>query len=125
VTGVQTCALPILTRNENNKNLVIIHYDENFGPIEKVLVNGKEYERRCKTGCSIIIPDNEAVTLEAYNIWEGRAIATLDPMESEEEDIKFDESNIIWYAILGLIAAIVLWRESKRILRWLGLSTHD
>ncbi len=113
------------TRNENNKNLVTINYDENFGPIEQVLVNGKEFERRCKTGCSIIIPDNEAVTLEAYNIWEGRAVATLDPMESEEEDIKFDESNIIWYAILGLIAAIVLWMESKRILRWLGFSTID
>lgn len=114
-----------VTRNENNKNLVTINYDENFGPIEKLLVNGKEYERRCKTGCSMIIPNNGMVTLEAYNIWEGRAVAYLVPTESEEDSIKFDESSIIWYAILGLIAAFVLWRESKRILRWLGFSTVD
>ena len=114
-----------VTRDENNKNLVTISYDENFGPIEQVLVDGKEYERRCKTGCSMIIPNNEAVILEAYNIWSGRAAASLDYMESKEENIKFDESDIIWYAILGLIAALILWRESKRILRWLGFSTVD
>jgi len=114
-----------VTRNENNKNLVIINHDENFGPIEKVLVAGKEYERRCRTGCSIIISNNEAFTLEAYNVWGGRATASLDYVESKEENIKFDESSIIWYAILGLIAGIILWRESKRILRWLGFSTVD
>ncbi|HWP52424.1 MAG TPA: hypothetical protein VNK07_00020, partial [Candidatus Binatia bacterium] len=114
-----------VTRNENNKNLVTINYDENFGPIEKLLVNGKEYERRCKTGCGMIIPNNGMVTLEAYNIWEGKAVAYLVPTESEEDSIKFDESSIIWYAILGLIAAIMIWRESKRILRWLGFSTTD
>jgi hypothetical protein len=113
------------TRNEKNKNLITIQYDENFGPIEQVLVNGKEYERRCKTGCSIIIPTSETVTLEAYNVWGGRAVAALDRMEPEGENIKFDESSMIWYAILGLIAGIVLWRESKRILRWLGFSTTD
>ncbi|MCA2003946.1 MAG: hypothetical protein LDL06_04180 [Candidatus Nitrosotenuis sp.] len=113
-----------VTRNQNNQNLVTINYDENFGPIEQVFVSGKEYERRCRTGCSIIIPDNE-VTLEAYNVWGGRAVASLDPMEPGEEGIKFDDSSIIWYAILGLIAGIVLWKESKRILRWLGFSTID
>ncbi len=114
-----------VTRDENNKNLVIINHDENFGPIEQILVDGKEYERRCKTGCSIVLPNNESVTLEAYNIWGGRSSISLDPMESKEENIKFDESDIIWYAILGLIAGIILWRESNRILRWLGLSTVD
>lgn len=112
------------TRNEKNKNLITINHDENFGPIEQVLVNGKDYERRCKTGCSIIISGNEAVTLEAYNVWGGRAVASLAPMEPEE-GIKFDDSSMIWYAVLGLIAAIVLWRESKRILRWLGFSTAE
>ena len=114
-----------VTRNENNKNLITIHYNENFGAIEQILVNGEEYERRCKTGCSIIIPTSETVTLEAYNVWGGRAVVALEPMEPEGESIKFDESSIIWYAILGLIAGIVLWRESKRILRWLGFSSTD
>jgi hypothetical protein len=88
-------------------------------------LSAAEYERRCRTGCSIIIPDNQTVTLEAYNVWGGRAVASLDSVNSEEENIKFDESSAIWYAILGLIAAIVLWRESKRILRWLGFSTAE
>ncbi len=114
-----------VTRTENNKNLVTIHYDENFGPIEQVLVNGKEFERRCKTGCSIIIPDKDTITLEAYNVWGGKAAVSLEYVESKQESIKFDESSIIWYAILGLIAGIVLWRESKRILRWLGFSTAE
>lgn len=112
------------TRNVKNKNLITINHDENFGPIEQVLINGKDYERRCRTGCSIIVPDNEAITLETYNVWGGRAVASLAPIEPEE-GTKFDDSNIIWYAILGLIAAIVLWRESKRILRWLGFSSTD
>jgi hypothetical protein len=114
-----------VTRNENNKNVVTIHYDENFGPIEQVLVNGKEYERRCRTGCSIIIPDNDTITLEAYNVWGGKASLSLDYIESKQQSIKFDESSMIWYAALGLIAGIVLWRESKRILRWLGFSIVD
>jgi len=114
-----------VTRDGNNKNLVTINYDENFGPIEQVLVDGKVYERRCRTGCSMIIPNSEIITLEAYNVWGGKAAASLDSINLEEENINFDESSTIWYAILGLIAGIILWRESKRILRWLGFSTID
>jgi hypothetical protein len=114
-----------VTRNENNKNLVTISYDENFGSIEQLLIDGREYERRCRTGCSMIIQNNESIILEAYNVWGGRAVASLDSVELEGENIRFDESDIIWYAILGVIAGIVLWRESKRILRWLGFSAVD
>jgi hypothetical protein len=73
----------------------------------------------------MIIPNSEIVTFEAYNIWGGKAAVSLDSINLEEENINFDESSTIWYAILGLIAATVLWRESRRILRWLGFSTID
>jgi hypothetical protein len=69
-----------------------------------------EYERRCRTGCSIIIPNNQTVTLEVYNVWrEGGCLLGFRQLEKKISSLM----SIIGYAILGLIAGIVLWRESR------------
>jgi hypothetical protein len=68
-----------------------------------------EYERRCRTGCGIIIPDNQTVTLEVYNVWrEGSCLLGFRQLKKISSLM-----SIIGYATLGLIAGIVLWRESR------------
>lgn len=114
-----------VTRDKQNKNLVYIHYDKNFGPIQEVFINGTKYDQRCRTGCSVIVPSNESLQLEAYNVWGGMTSASLEPVESKKKNISPSESNVFWYAMLGLIVGAILLVESKRVLRWLGFSSMD
>lgn len=103
-----------------NFGYVQINPDEKFGEITKVLINGKEIDADCTSGCTTTIRSSDALDIEAWNVWGGRAFAHI---EKTQEDPSSNGINwdLFYFAVLAAVAGLVLWRFAGQALEYLGL----
>jgi len=88
------------------QGIVTIHPDNNFGPYSQVLVDGKMQNITCTKGCTVMLPDrNKNSTVDAYNIWGGKASQTFDIDNSAPQDT-YDYSKIATLVLLVSLAVI-------------------
>ena len=88
------------------QGIVTIHPDNNFGPYSQVLVDGKTQNITCTKGCTVMLPDrNKNSTVEAYNIWGGKASQTFDIDKSAPRDT-YDYSKIATLVLLVSLSVI-------------------
>ncbi len=88
------------------QGIVTIHPDNNFGPYSQVLVDGKMQNITCTKGCTVMLPDrNKNSTVDAYNIWGGKASQTFDIDNSAPQDT-YDYSKIATLVLLVSLAFI-------------------
>ncbi|MHB8603454.1 MAG: hypothetical protein ACYC9R_12545, partial [Nitrosotalea sp.] len=88
------------------QGIVTIHPDNNFGPYSQVLVDGKMQNITCTKGCTVMLPDrNKNSTVDAYNIWGGKASQTFDVDNSVSQDT-YDYSKIATLVLLLCLAVI-------------------
>ena len=106
-----------VTRDSINRNLAYVHPDPNFGSIEDLVVDGSKHIY-CREGCTVTLGDG-TTSLEAYNMWGGKATYSLDPLQGPDYSANQD---LILYVMAGLVILFFVV-QSKRLLRWLGFSS--
>ncbi|HEX9845864.1 MAG TPA: hypothetical protein VGA92_05305, partial [Candidatus Nitrosotenuis sp.] len=98
---------------------VRINPDEKFGEITKVMINGKELDADCTTGCTSTIYSNQDLNVEVWNVWGGRAFSHL---EKSEEIVLDDEINwdLVFVVIVVAVAGLLLWKFAGQALEHFG-----
>lgn len=87
------------------QGIVTIRPDNNFGQYSKILVDGQIQNITCSKGCTVILPDrNKNSTVEAYNIWGGKASQTFG-VDNSESHTAYDYDKI---AILLLLVSLTI-----------------
>ncbi|MEO9307160.1 MAG: hypothetical protein ABI342_02470 [Nitrososphaera sp.] len=88
------------------QGIVNIYPDNNFGPYSQVLVDGKMQNITCSKGCTIMLSDrNKNSTVEAYNIWGGKASQTFGVDNSKPQDV-YDYSKTATLVLILSLAVI-------------------
>jgi hypothetical protein len=102
-----------------NFGYIQINPDEKFGEITKVLINGKELDADCTSGCTTTIRSGEALDIEAWNVWGGRAFAHIEKTQegSSSNEINWD---LFYVAVLAAVVGLILWRFAGQALEYLG-----
>ncbi|MDI1494866.1 MAG: hypothetical protein K8823_172 [Cenarchaeum symbiont of Oopsacas minuta] len=93
---------------DDNRASIIIKGPDGFGHIQHIKLDGVDHPRlvNCLNSCILSTPKN-AVLIEAYNIWGGRAYALYEPIIIKEGDQQF--SNL--YTLLIIITGVIItWR---------------
>jgi len=93
---------------ERERGWGTIRYNENFGDIVSLEINGTKRMISCVSDCTIPIDTLEALEIKAYNMWGGIATADLEelpeiipPKQSPPE--KFDILYILFVIPIGYI----------------------
>jgi hypothetical protein len=96
-----------------------INPDEKFGEITKVMINGKELDADCTTGCTSTIHSNQDLNVEVWNVWGGRAFSHL---EKSEEIVLDDEINwdLVFVVIVVAVAGLLLWKFAGQAMEYFG-----
>lgn len=85
-----------------NTDVLTLHPDDTFYPITTLFLNDTKLNIDCEFGCTIPINPNYGYTLDAINIWGGKAHATIPPNPTPR--LSFSYSIIID----GVLAAMLI-----------------
>jgi len=99
--------------------LVRISADEKFGQVVRVEADGAPLREDCTVGCTTSVRAGQAVHIEAWNAWGGRAEGHIEGGgQTQDEKTNWD---ILLITITAACSALLLWRLYDRFLRHLGL----
>jgi len=102
----------VINMDQNNllnatryQGIVNINPNNNFGTYAKIMVDGKEQNITCFKGCTLTLSDrNKNFTIEAYNIWGGKASLFL--LNSTDHQNIFDYTQIVTIILLTALVII-------------------
>jgi hypothetical protein len=101
------------------QGLVNIYPDNNFGPYSQILVDSKVQNVTCTRGCTLLLSDRNAnATIEAFNVWGGKASKTFEPDNSIP--VPTYHYDTIITAVLILIVAVIGYGFVRRY--WKGFA---
>ncbi|MEM3065241.1 MAG: hypothetical protein QW177_07705 [Candidatus Nitrosotenuis sp.] len=79
--------------------------NENFGEIINVTVNGRPLNKDCTNGCTTTFSSNQDLSIEAWNLWGGRATAIVEKHKTPPMQQNYDWN----LAATALFVAAVGW----------------
>lgn len=83
-----------ILNSTNYRGIVNIHSNNNFGAYSEIMVDGKIQNISCSNGCTLILPDrNKNYTIDAYNIWGGKASLTV--LNTSEHSNAYDYTPVL------------------------------
>ncbi|MEM4249428.1 MAG: hypothetical protein QW395_03960 [Candidatus Nitrosotenuis sp.] len=92
---------------ESDLGFIKILPKENFGEIVNVTVNGRTLNKDCTNGCTTTVSANQDLTIEAWNLWGGRATAFIKKHEASTESASYDWGMLattVFVAAVGWLA---------------------
>jgi len=90
---------------DRDENKIVIYQPENFGLIDMVYVDDILILQECQSGCVILYPPEDEITVSAHNKWDGIALVALPEIIVSEIPIS-DEPN--YMMILAIVILLVL-----------------
>ena len=100
-----------------NTDVLTLHPDDTFYPITALFLNGTKLNINCEFGCTIPINPNYGYTLDAINIWGGKAHASISPNPTPRLSFSYSVMIDGVLAAMLIISAFFLSKKLFFILR--------
>jgi len=117
--GKQTILVNTQTGNilhaDRDKNKIVIYLPENFGLINTVYVDDDIIQQECQSGCVILYPPEDEITISAHNKWGGIASVKLPEIIIPETPISDEPNYMMILAIVILLMLIYIGYKKIRL----------
>ena len=100
---------------DRDKSKIVIYQPENFGLIDMVYIDDMIVEQECQSGCVILYPPEDEITVSTYNKWEGMASVVLPEIIVPETPITDEPDYMIVLAVVILLVLVYVGYKKIRL----------